>query len=102
LQKVEDAGGGAITYLFLEATKGLGHLDDLGQEIKFINQQIVTMNNNMSNMNKNMEGMNHNMLEMNRNMHNMSVNMSVMSRDMDSTMGRMGRMMPGGPGGWWW
>ena len=31
-------------------------------------------------------------------MHIMNMYMSVMSRDMDSTMGRMGRMMPGG---WW-
>ncbi|HID99753.1 MAG TPA: hypothetical protein EYP59_05615 [Thiotrichaceae bacterium] len=34
-------------------------------------------------------------------MHIMNMNMAVMSRDMDSTIGRMGRMMPGGPGGWW-
>jgi len=31
-------------------------------------------------------------------MHIMNMNIAVMSRDMDSTMGRMGRMMPGG---WW-
>ncbi|RKZ39665.1 MAG: hypothetical protein DRR00_33140 [Candidatus Parabeggiatoa sp. nov. 3] len=34
-------------------------------------------------------------------MHRMNMNMAVMARDMDSSMGRMGRMMPGGPGGWW-
>jgi hypothetical protein len=34
-------------------------------------------------------------------MHHMNINIGIMARDMDSTMGRMGRMMPGGPGGWW-
>ncbi len=34
--------------------------------------------------------------------HQMNLKMGVMTHDMDSSMGRMGRMMPGGPGGWWW
>lgn len=66
LQQVKQAGGGAITYLLIEAAKGLGHIDDLEKHI----------------------------VEMNRNMHNMSVNMSIMSYDINSTMGRMGRAMP--------
>jgi methyl-accepting chemotaxis protein len=83
-----------LTYMAWEAAKGLGSLDDTLEEMPYISKFMEQMKDMMGNMMSMMGNMSNNITDMNRHMYNMNGNMATMTRDIDSTMGRMGRWMP--------
>lgn len=75
LSNVTKNGGGVLSYLMIEATKGLGRIDNMEELVKTVLAEMHTMNISM---------------------YEMNMKMGLMTHDIDSTMGRMGRWMPGG------